>query len=326
LLACGNVGNRRAIEIPTGHQLRSSREAIQTFGWIAKEAGRISGVKGIEGILPDRDRYRAQRGRERHRIGSSGTRLHEFWHDYLLGRDGNVGIELLTATDAYRDLMRLQINTLDLRPDDRVLDVGAGTGDFAIALASSDSLSRVRVIPVDFIHQALVHGRNRLSRGSSDPISTPVVADLDITSNALPFADASCDAALGSLVIGYLSDAEALLRELHRVLKPGGRIVLSNLRPDADFSKLYEISLAQRYSSRPIDVFGSTGESSVDRSLPHFLNAAARILDLEERGRFQFFGREEIKELLDRAGFRSVRVVRALGDPPQALLASGKRS
>ncbi|MCA9477511.1 MAG: methyltransferase domain-containing protein, partial [Nitrospira sp.] len=50
----------------------------------------------------------------------------------------------------------------------------------------------------------------------------------------------SFDRILSNLVLGYIKKPEAALQELYRVLAPGGRMVISNLKPDGDFSGIYQ--------------------------------------------------------------------------------------
>ncbi len=98
-----------------------------------------------------------------------------------------------------------------VRPGDQVLDACCGTGDLALAARTAGA---ARVVGVDFSEQMLERARRK------DPALEWVRADvLD-----LPFEAGSFDAAVVGFGIRNVEDLEASLRELRRVLAPGGRI------------------------------------------------------------------------------------------------------
>lgn len=113
---------------------------------------------------------------------------------------------------------------LDLAGDvdgHRVLDAGCGSGPLTAALhakgASVTAFDRSPAM-IKLAHQRLGEDANLR------------VADLG---GPLPFADAAFDDVTASLVVHYLPDWAAPLAELRRVLRPGGRLILSVPRPSA---------------------------------------------------------------------------------------------
>ncbi len=94
-----------------------------------------------------------------------------------------------------------------------LLDVASGTGDLALEI--QEALPRCEVIASDFCAEMLAHAR---SRG----LEKTVVAD----ALALPFSDAGFDVVTVAFGLRNMADYEAALREMHRVLKPGGRLVI----------------------------------------------------------------------------------------------------
>ena len=99
-----------------------------------------------------------------------------------------------------------------VRPGDRVLDAACGTGDLAIADRKAGA---ARVTGLDFSEKMLERARRK--------------ADLEWVQGdmlALPFAEATFDAATVGFGVRNVADLELALRELRRVLKPGGRLAI----------------------------------------------------------------------------------------------------
>lgn len=105
------------------------------------------------------------------------------------------------------------IRAVDARPNDRVLDLAAGTGTSSEPFAAAG----VDVVPCDFSVGMLREGKRRRP-------------DLPFTAGdatRLPFADASFDAVTISFGLRNVVDTEAALREMLRVTRPGGRLVVT---------------------------------------------------------------------------------------------------
>ncbi len=102
----------------------------------------------------------------------------------------------------------------------RVLDLGCGTGAFSDALALR--LPGAEILGLD-IAEGMVHFARRQSTAPTHWLC----ADAE----TLPLADASVYLIYSNLAIQWC-DTAALCRELHRVLRPGGRALLSTLGPD----------------------------------------------------------------------------------------------
>lgn len=96
-----------------------------------------------------------------------------------------------------------------------VLDVGCGDGS-AMA-AAAPFLRGHRVIGVDWSDSAVHRAAARL----------PYVVRGEVTGDGLPFADGVADAVVFGEVVEHLVDPDAALAELHRVLRPGGHLLLS---------------------------------------------------------------------------------------------------
>ncbi|KXK62638.1 ubiquinone biosynthesis methyltransferase UbiE [Micromonospora rosaria] len=101
---------------------------------------------------------------------------------------------------------------LGLLPGERVLDVGAGTGVSTQELAQSGA----HAVGLDLSLGMLAAGRQ----------ARPEVPLLAGDALRLPFADASFDAVTISFALRNVTDTDAALRELARVTRPGGRLVV----------------------------------------------------------------------------------------------------
>ena len=120
----------------------------------------------------------------------------------------------------------------------RILDAGCGSGPLAVALRDKGA----DVTGFDVSAAMVDLARQRL--GADADLH---VADL---AEPLPFADAEFDDVVASLVLHYLKDWAGPLAELRRVLKPGGRLIISVnhpaayaiVKPEADYFALTQYS------------------------------------------------------------------------------------
>ncbi len=110
--------------------------------------------------------------------------------------------------------LRLKFMLAEVRPDDRVLDLGCGQGDITAELAGAGA----EVIGVEVAPAALRRARERHPRLSFQlvPIEGP-----------LPLDDNLFTLVWASEVIEHIADTAAWLSEVRRVLAPGGRLLLT---------------------------------------------------------------------------------------------------
>jgi demethylmenaquinone methyltransferase/2-methoxy-6-polyprenyl-1,4-benzoquinol methylase len=100
-----------------------------------------------------------------------------------------------------------------VRPGDRVLDACCGTGDLAIAARRQGA---GEVVGLDFSEQMLERARRK----------APEINWVQGDALALPFDDESFDAATVGFGVRNVDDLEGAIRELRRVLRPGGRVAI----------------------------------------------------------------------------------------------------
>jgi ubiquinone/menaquinone biosynthesis C-methylase UbiE len=119
-----------------------------------------------------------------------------------------------------------------LRPEagERILEIGPGTGYYTLDMAEwVGPAGRVEIF--DLQQEFLDHTAGRAAeRGLANVVPTRGDA------TALPYEDASVDAVVLTAVLGEIPDPVAALREIRRVLGPGGRLVVGELFGDPHFT------------------------------------------------------------------------------------------
>lgn len=112
---------------------------------------------------------------------------------------------------------RETITRLSLRPTNRLLDVGCGTGVLLHRLSATHPVAQL--VGVDPVPEMLAIARHRLS---------PSIELSEGWVEHLPFADEQFDVVVSCNMFHYIHDPIAALREMRRVLRPGGQLVITD--------------------------------------------------------------------------------------------------
>ncbi len=138
----------------------------------------------------------------------------------------------LLSLNRDRAWRRRAVDRLRAPSDGVVLDACAGTLDLAVELAGRSTF-RGRVIAADFTPEMLVAGQEKIGRLAIDTVCGDALR--------LPLRDASVDAAMVAFGVRNLASLDDGLRELARVVRPGGRLaILEFMTPDwQPFRALY---------------------------------------------------------------------------------------
>jgi len=115
-------------------------------------------------------------------------------------------------------LETINFSKLNLRPGDRVLDLGCGEGRHAITAYLEGA---VHIVGLDLSSNDLNTAKERFREFAVDDENRSV-AFLRASGLQLPFADASFDKVICAEVLEHIPDYQSVLDEIHRVLKPGG--------------------------------------------------------------------------------------------------------
>jgi demethylmenaquinone methyltransferase/2-methoxy-6-polyprenyl-1,4-benzoquinol methylase len=128
--------------------------------------------------------------------------------------------ELGAALSLFQDprWRRAAVEAVEAGPDDRVLDIACGTGLVSGALVKRWGC---RVVGLDQSASMLGRARAKLA---ADPRLAARISYVEGEAEHLPFADGEFDHLTFTYLLRYVDDPAATLRELTRVVKPGGRI------------------------------------------------------------------------------------------------------
>lgn len=189
----------------------------------------------------------------------------------------------LMSGGIHRLWKRFTIELSGVRPGHRVLDIAGGTGDLAAKFSRLVGPTG-RVVLADINDSMLKVGRDKL-------IDHGLVGNIDYVqadAEKLPFPDNHFDCITIAFGLRNVTDKDAALRSMHRVLKPGGRLlVLEFSKPQhAALGKLYDA-----YSFRVLPVMGKLVAGDAD-SYRYLAESIRRHPD-----------QETLRRMMENAGF-----------------------
>ncbi|MEX0899254.1 MAG: bifunctional demethylmenaquinone methyltransferase/2-methoxy-6-polyprenyl-1,4-benzoquinol methylase UbiE [Gammaproteobacteria bacterium] len=155
----------------------------------------------------------------------------------------------LMSLGTHRLWKRFATRLLNVRPGQAILDLAGGTGDIARLIAPQVG-ARGKIVVADINEAMLERGRRRLAdRGIAGNVEF-VLAD----AQALPFPDRSFDGMVIAFGLRNVTDKDAALREMYRVLRPGGQAMV------LEFSTPTLPGLASLYDLYSFKVLPKMGE------------------------------------------------------------------
>lgn len=213
---------------------------------------------------------------------------HKFWEKYFKVYD------VLNYVIPYQELLDTIVEKLEIKEGDLVLDAGCGTGNLAIKMKEKGA----RVIGLDNCNEALERYLIK------NPEAEIVKHDLAVP---LPFPDNYFDKiGINNVVYTFeIDNRKAILKELYRVLKPNGVLVVSNSRKGIKPILIYFDTIKkQRKKSGVFVTLGMIFQMLVPTIKMLIYN---KWLDKEDRdGKIDFVEKNEQYDLLLSSGFESV--------------------
>lgn len=190
-----------------------------------------------------------------------------------------------------RSWRRRALRTLAPRPGGRYLDLGAGTGDLSLGILASEPAAKV--VGLDPAREMLAIGREKGIQRGVDGRVTFVVGD----AQQLPFSDSRFDGIVLGFCIRNVEQRQRALEEIHRVLTPGGALVMLELtEPQHPVSRwlhrvhtgtvipaaahLLSLSSAYEYLVKSVRAFPTPDEFTIQIRAAGFADAAHVTLTL----------------------------------------------
>jgi ubiquinone/menaquinone biosynthesis C-methylase UbiE len=176
---------------------------------------------------------------------------------------------------AVPERLRWMTGMLDPQPGERIVDLGCGSGD---ALAMIPGGLEGERIGIDSSIGALRAAARTLDAG---PGGSRLLVQADLSA-PVPLADASVDRVLCHNVLECLADPDAFVEEVRRVLKPGGRFVLSHSDFDTLVFASEDLQLTRRLVHAYCDTqqaWMDTADGTIARRLAHIVHRSRLRLE-----------------------------------------------
>ncbi len=191
----------------------------------------------------------------------------------------------LMSAGLHRVWKRYTLAVANPQPGDQVLDIAGGTGDLSLAFAKKVGPTG-RVVHTDINEAMLREGRNRLL--DLGVVLPTLVCDAE----QLPFASNSFDFVSVAFGLRNMTHKELALAEMHRTLKPGGKLLV------LEFSRVAK-PLEKAYDWYSFNVLPKLGKLVAnDEESYRYLAESIRMHP----------GQEELRQMMKTAGFGHVDV------------------
>jgi len=210
----------------------------------------------------------------------------------------------------YRSLLKDLNNRLDIKEGDSILDAGCGPGLVIEKVLEENRGKEISITGVDISRTMIRHAYRKCRNLSNVKLH---VADLN---RSLEFPDNTFHKVICSNTLYALAEPQAAISEFHRVLKPGGAMIIANPKPNAGQNALIRghISALNRltpFYRKVYQIFISLLLIPVNLVV---IAINKVIVEKGRRGQYHFLTEEDLQRILQQVGFTNIHTTSCYAD------------
>ena len=212
-----------------------------------------------------------------------------FWNEYFRLYD------ILNRVYPYQDLLKSVMAEMDLGREKIVLDAGAGTGNLAVLIAQT----RAEVVGLDSSEVGLEIFKKKL------PASKAVLRDLK---HPIPFPNNSFDyiCSINTLFAIDSVHREKICKEFYRLLKPGGKLIMTNLSKGYRPIQIYLVHIREEVKRFGFQKATMNLARIIGPTIKMFYYNRKMVKEGESSSGLNLFASGEQESLLKNSGFSNV--------------------
>lgn len=210
----------------------------------------------------------------------------KFWKQYFEVYD------ILNEVIPYQELMQDITEALEVKKGDKILDAGSGTGNLAVILEKKGA----KVVGIDFSPEGVARHKKKI------PNAEVYVRDI---TEPLPFEDESFDKVVSNNVLYSISrnKRSEVVKEFYRVLKPKGRVVVSNITINFKPISIYKDHLQKDIRNKGLlKTLYRMVKFIIPTAKMFFYNR--KIIKENSFGAYNFFEANEQEKIIEKTGFK----------------------
>jgi ubiquinone/menaquinone biosynthesis C-methylase UbiE len=210
----------------------------------------------------------------------------------------------------YRSLLEDLNDTLQPRKGESILDAGCGPGLIIEKVLQENKGREISITGIDIDRTMIRHAHDRCQKLSNVKLQ---FADLN---RSLEFPDNSFDKVICCNTLYALEQPAIAISEFHRVLRPGGAVVIANPKPNASQDALITEHISALNKLTP---FRKKAYHILVSLLLTPVNLAVMainkiIIEKGRRGRYHFLTEEDLQTILQEVGFTNIQIVSCYAD------------
>ena len=210
----------------------------------------------------------------------------------------------------YRSLLEDLYNTLDIKQGQSVLDAGCGSGLVIAKILEENRGREISITGLDSNRTMIRHAHRKCRHFPNVKLQ---VADLN---KSLEFPDSTFDKVICSNTLYALDEPQAVISEFHRVLKPGGALIIANPKPKAGENTLMKEHVSALNKLTPLRRKIRQILLSLLLIPVHLVVIAINriIIDKARRGQYHFLTEKDLQRVLREVGFRNIQTSSCYAD------------